>query len=182
MKWQEDVRNHRGKKKSLSFELQCLLYDGLQLFERATGVEHTTTGEDMMGKSVLMPLHADNIHLQHLLHPKRCPFGWSAPARPQLATLSASITPAQGDYQGSTARGLELEYHHCRWWHGRSKGCDRSSSGSLSLEVPTELRVVSDFLCAITHKIFSWSKLCRITPATSGCLILDMWQQAVVRA
>lgn len=62
-------RHHRGKK-SLNFELQSLLCDGVQLFEQATDVQHMTTGEDTMGKSVVIPLHGDNIHPQHLFHPE----------------------------------------------------------------------------------------------------------------
>lgn len=39
-------------------------------YEQATDVQHMTTGEDTMGKSVVIPLHGDNIHLQHLFHPE----------------------------------------------------------------------------------------------------------------
>lgn len=41
-----------GGKICRSFQLQSLLYTGVQLFEQAADVEHMTTGEDMMGKSV----------------------------------------------------------------------------------------------------------------------------------
>lgn len=76
-----------------------------------------------------------------------CPFGRSAPASSQLATLSALIIRVWGDYWGSTARGLGFECHHCRWGRGRSKGWELSSSGSLTLEVPTELPFLTDFVC-----------------------------------
>lgn len=76
-------------------------------YEQATDVQHMTTGEDTMGKSVVIPLHGDNIHLQHLFHPEALAplVDRSAPARCQLATLSALISPAQGDYWDSTGVG-----------------------------------------------------------------------------
>lgn len=109
VKWNEGrMLGATGGKNSPSFELQILLYDRVQLSEQTTDVDDMNTWRHD-GKACRCLCMQTNSPPGFTPPQRICLFGCSVPARPQLATFSASVIPAWGYHQGSAARRLWLE-------------------------------------------------------------------------